>query len=114
MPTNTFIDNLLQPPSYGWKNENGSLVIPTRKQLWREVLLRINVFKSKKNWISLVTVLMMVGMMPFFFLFLFKYFSWLLVIAVVVYSMVIMGTHGTIWLHRYCTHKSYTFSHSLW
>jgi stearoyl-CoA desaturase (delta-9 desaturase) len=25
-----------------------------------------------------------------------------------------MGTHGTIWFHRYCTHKSYTFSNPLW
>jgi stearoyl-CoA desaturase (delta-9 desaturase) len=27
--------------------------------------------------------------------------------------MVIMSTHGTIWFHRYCTHKSYKFSHPL-
>ncbi|RYE08632.1 MAG: acyl-CoA desaturase, partial [Sphingobacteriales bacterium] len=25
----------------------------------------------------------------------------------------IMGTHGTIWFHRYCTHKSYRFRHPL-
>ena len=28
--------------------------------------------------------------------------------------MIIMGTHGTIWLHRYCTHKSFTFRHKIW
>ncbi len=22
--------------------------------------------------------------------------------------------HGTIWFHRYCTHRSYTFSHDIW
>jgi len=53
-------------------------------------------------------------MLPFFFLFLFKHFSWWLVAAIVVYSMVIMGTHGTIWFHRYCTHRSYKFSHPIW
>jgi len=114
MAKNSFIDSLLYMPSYGWKNESGALIIPTRKQLWSEAFSRINIFKTKKNWISFVSFLMLAGMLPFFFLFLFKYFSWYLVIAIVVYSTVIMGTQGTIWFHRYCTHKSYTFSHPLW
>lgn len=53
-------------------------------------------------------------MLPMFVLFLTQYFSWQLAIAVVVYAMVIMGTHGTIWFHRFCTHKSYKFSHPIW
>ena len=114
MVKGTFIDNLLYEPSYGWKDKNQELVVPTRKQLWSETFSRINIFKSKKNWISFVSFLMLVGMLPFFFLFVVKYFTWYLMIAVVVYAMVIMGTHGTIWFHRYCTHKSYGFSHPLW
>ncbi|MBN9379788.1 MAG: fatty acid desaturase [Chitinophagaceae bacterium] len=114
MVKGTFIDSLLHRPSYGWKDENDALVIPTSKQLWSEAFSRINVFKSKKNWISFVSFAMLAGMLPFFFLFLFRYFSWYLVIAIVVYSMLIMGTHGTIWFHRYCTHRSYGFSHPLW
>jgi fatty-acid desaturase len=114
MVNGTFIDTLLYTPSYGWKDKNDQLVIPSTKELWLEALSRINVFKSRKNWISFVSFLMLIGMLPFLYLFLFKYFSWYLVVAIVVYSMVIMGTHGTIWLHRYCTHKSYGFSHPLW
>ncbi|HEV2482419.1 MAG TPA: fatty acid desaturase [Puia sp.] len=114
MAKSTFIDDLLFAPSYGWKNDQGSLVIPTKKQLWAEAFSRMNIFKTRKNWISFVSFLMLAGMLPFFFLFLFKYFSWPLMIAVVVYSMMIMGTHGTIWFHRYCTHKSYGFSHPVW
>lgn len=109
-----FIDNLLQVPSYGWKNTNGSLSVPTNRQLWKETFSRINIFKTKRNWISFLSCLMAAGMLTFLCFFLFKYFSWYLVIAIVVYSMVIMGTHGTIWYHRYCTHKSYKFSHPLW
>jgi sn-1 stearoyl-lipid 9-desaturase len=109
-----FIDDLLYTPSYGWKDKNDALVIPTTKQLWSEAFCRINVFRTRKNWISFVSFLMLAGTLPFFLLFLFRYFSWYLVIAIVVYSMVIMGTHGTIWLHRYCTHKSYAFSHPFW
>ena len=109
-----FIDNLLQKPSYGWNDEKGNLIIPSSKELWSEAFSRMNIFKTKKNWISLTSGLMAVCLLPFLFLFLFNYFSWWLVAAIVVYSMVIMGTHGTIWFHRYCTHKSYTFSHPLW
>jgi fatty-acid desaturase len=109
-----FIDHVLHMPSYGWKDENGNLIKPSTRQLWTEAFSRINVFKSKKNWISMISWLMVAFMLPFFFSFLFFYFSWPLVIAIVLYSMFVMGTHGTIWFHRYCTHNSYKFSHPLW
>ena len=114
MVKSSFIDDLLYAPSYGWKDKDAALVIPTKKQLWSEAFSRMNIFKAKNNWISFVSVLMLTSMLPFFFLFLFKYFSWQLLIAVIVYSMIVMGTHGTIWFHRYCTHKSYGFSHPIW
>jgi len=114
MSKKTFIDDLLYPPSYGWQDENGELIIPTRKQLWSEAFSRINIFSTRKNWISFVSFLMLIGLLPFFYLFLFRYFTWQGVIAIVVYSMMVMGTHGTIWFHRYCTHKSYGFSHPIW
>lgn len=114
MAKNSFIDNLLQKPSYGWANDRDELIVPTRRQLWAEVFSRINIFRTRKNWISLFSFLIITGGSAFLFFFLFKYFSWPLVGAIVVYSMVIMGTHGTIWYHRYATHKSYTFSHPLW
>lgn len=108
-----FIDYVLQKPSYGWKNENGELIVPSVKQLYAEAFSRINIFKSKKNWISLISWLVVLCMLPLFFIFLFYYFSLPLVGVIVVYSMIIMGTYGTIWYHRYCTHKSYTFSHPI-
>ncbi|HYO21293.1 MAG TPA: acyl-CoA desaturase, partial [Flavisolibacter sp.] len=109
-----FIDIILQQPSYGWKDENGTLIKPTSKQLWKEAFSRMNIFRSKKNWISFASVAMMVCLLPFFYFFLFHFFSVKLLIAFVVYSMIIMGTHGTIWFHRYGTHKSYQFSHPIW
>jgi sn-1 stearoyl-lipid 9-desaturase len=112
--SNKFIDNLLQTPSYGWQDEKGNLIVPTTGQLWKEAFSRVNIFKSRKNWISLMSWLMAACMMPLFVIFLVNYFSWWLVPVVAVYSMMIMGTHGTIWFHRYCTHKSYKFSHPLW
>jgi stearoyl-CoA desaturase (delta-9 desaturase) len=109
-----FIDNVLQEPAYGWKNPEGELIKPSIKQLYKEAFSRINIFKDKRNWISLISWLMAVCMLPAVYFFLFKYFSfWYLGVAVF-YGMVIMSTHGTIWFHRYCTHKAFTFSHPVW
>ncbi|KAA9325643.1 fatty acid desaturase [Adhaeribacter soli] len=109
-----FIDEILQEPAYGWKNAEGKLVTPSIKQLYSEAFSRINIFKDKRNWISLISWVMAVCMLPFVFVFLFHYFSFWLLGAAVLYSMVIMSTHGTIWFHRYCTHKAFTFSHPVW
>jgi stearoyl-CoA desaturase (delta-9 desaturase) len=109
-----FIDEVLQEPSYGWKTENGELVVPTKKQLWSEAFSRINIFKDKRNWMAAMPWIMAACMLPFLYFFIFHYFSWKLAIAFLLYTMIIMGTHGTIWFHRYCTHKAYAFSNSFW
>lgn len=109
-----FIDYILQTPSYGWTNEKGELAVPTTRQLWGEAFSRINIFKTRKNWISLISWLMAFCMLPFLIAFLVYHFSWILVGVIIIYSLVVMGTHGTIWFHRFCTHKSYKFSHPVW
>ena len=109
-----FIDNILQQPSYGWKDRNNELVKPTSKQLWAEALGRMNIFQSRRNWISFSSAVMVLCLIPFLYFFLFHFFSIKLLIAFIVYSMVIMGTHGTIWFHRYSTHKAFRFSHPFW
>ena len=109
-----FIDNVLQKPSYGWSDKNGELIVPSKGQLIKEAFLRINIFKTRKNWISLFSWLIVLLMLPFLFLFITQFFSWQLLIAIIVYGTVIMGTHGTIWLHRYCTHRAFQFSHPVW
>ncbi|HSZ86288.1 MAG TPA: fatty acid desaturase [Puia sp.] len=110
----SFIDEVLQQPTYGWKNEKGELIKPTLKQLYREAFSRINIFSTKKNWISLMSWVMTLCLLPFFFLFIFHFFSFKLLIVFIVYSMIVLSTHGTVWFHRFCTHKAYTFSHSVW
>lgn len=110
----SFIEKILHQPSYGWKDENGALIIPSGKQLIRETVSRINIFRSRKNWISLLAIVMIVSMTPFLYFFVTEHFTWYLLIAIVVYAMMVMGTHGTIWFHRYCTHRAYKFSHPIW
>lgn len=109
-----FIDYILQKPSYGWTNEKGELSVPSARQLWSEAFSRVNIFKTKKNWITMISWLMVICMLPFFAIFLTYHFSWLLAGIIAAYSIIIMGTHGTIWFHRFCTHKSYKFSHPVW
>lgn len=109
-----FIDTILHEPSYGWANEKGELIVPTTRQLWSEAFSRINIFKSRKNWISMISWLMAACMFPFLVIFLVYHFSWLLAGLIAFYSMVVMGTHGTIWFHRFGTHKAYKFSHPIW
>ena len=64
-----FIDNILQTPSYGWADQKGELIIPTTRQLFKEAFSRVNIFKSKKNWISFFGWVIVLCMLPFLFQF---------------------------------------------
>ncbi|MGZ3945041.1 MAG: acyl-CoA desaturase, partial [Mucilaginibacter sp.] len=110
----TFLSTVLEPPGYGWRDEQGGLIKPTQRQILGEFFSRLNVFKNKKNWLSFTSWMLIVALAPFFVLFIVKYFSfWGLGIAFI-YGMIIMGSHGTIWHHRYCTHGAYKFRNGFW
>ncbi|REA63656.1 acyl-CoA desaturase [Dyadobacter luteus] len=109
-----FIDHVLQVPSYGWTDHNGRLVRPVKGQILSEFLRRINIFKDFRNWLPLMSWLKVLCTVPFLALFVFKYFSLPLLVVAFLYSMIIMGTHGTIWHHRYCTHGAYKFKNRFW
>src|ERR1700712_5490803 len=110
----SFLNNVLEPPAYGWTDECGNLSKPSPGQIFKEFFSRLNVFKNKKNWLSFLSWMLIVLLTPFLFIFIFKYFSIPLLIVAFVYSMIFMGTHGTIWHHRYCTHNAYTFKNNFW
>jgi fatty-acid desaturase len=110
----TFLDIVLRPPAYGWQDASGRLIKPRNGQIFREFFSRLNVFKDRKNWLPFMSWLKVLCMVPFLLLFIFHFFSWWLLAAAFLYSMIIMGTHGTIWHHRYCTHGAYKFRNSFW
>lgn len=110
----SFLDRVLQEPSYGWANEKGELNTPSVKRLYGEAFRNINIFKSKKNWITMISWLMALCMTPFLWFFLTRYISLPMAGFFLLYAMIIMSTHGTIWFHRYCTHKAYVFRHPFW
>ena len=109
-----FIDSVLEPPSYGWKDEAGNLSKPNPATILREFFSRLNVFKDKKNWLSFTSWMMVAALGVFLSFFIFKYFSFKLLAVAFVYSMVIMGSHGTVWYHRYCTHRAFKFRNNFW
>jgi len=109
-----FIDYVLQTPSYGWKDGRGELIKPRNSQIFNEFFKRLNIFESRKNWLPLFSWFKIICLIPFFFLFLFKFFTPLLLLYAFLYSMIIMGTHGTVWHHRYCTHRAYKFRNNFW
>lgn len=109
-----FIHTVLERPAYGWANTDGSLAKPTPAQVIKQFFSRLNIFSNRRNWLPLMSWLMVLILSPFFALFLFKYFSLKLLLITFLYSMVVMGTHGTIWYHRYCTHRAFKFSNNFW
>ena len=110
----TFFDRALRRPAYGWRTDDGELSVPTHRELFSELLARINVFRDRKNWIALSMWVFTLGLAPFFLAFVYWHFSWPLVVAGFFYSMVGMGSYGTVWLHRFGTHGTYRFKSKLW
>ena len=70
-----FIDKVLQVPSYGWMDKNEKLVTPSALTLFKEAFSRINIFKSKKNWMPFFSWSVTICLFPFFIAQLI-YFAW--------------------------------------
>lgn len=109
-----FLDHVLQQPSYGWSDEQGELNRPRISAILKEFTGRLNVFKDRKNWLPFFSWLKVLCLVPFVALFVFNFFSLWMFIAAFLYGMIIMGSHGTIWHHRFCTHGAYRFKNRFW
>lgn len=103
-----FLERVLDPPSYGYQRA-GELYVPTRRELITEFLHRLNIFASKKNWLPFLGWFATLSFAFPLVIFLTRYLSLWLVVLGFLYSMVFLGSHGTFWLHRYCTHRAFRF-----
>jgi stearoyl-CoA desaturase (delta-9 desaturase) len=108
------MDHVLETPSYGWKDEKDQLIIPSSGQILKEFFFRLNIFRTRKNWLAFFSWSKLLILVPCLFIFFFNYFNFYLLGIAFLYSMIVMGTHGTIWYHRYCTHNAYTFKNNFW
>jgi sn-1 stearoyl-lipid 9-desaturase len=102
------LKRVLQEPGYGWSRD-GALYKPTTAEIMREWRVRMNVFRNRKAWMAVTCWFWALMLLPFGAVFLVKYLSWKLCLAGFLYSMVWLGTHGTVYLHRYATHRAFTF-----
>ena len=99
----------LQEPSYGWSRD-GKLYVPTAAEIWREWRGRLDLRRGRGAWLSVMVWGFTLCLFPLGALFLTHYFSWKLMLAGFLYSMVWIGMHGTVYLHRYGTHQAFTFT----
>jgi fatty-acid desaturase len=103
-----FLKRALRAPGYGW-SRGEELYVPTQREILREWGHRLNLLHSRKAWLSVMLWSFTLLLLPFGVVFLVYYFSWPLMLAGFLYSMVWLGTHGTVYLHRYGTHHAFTF-----
>ncbi|MBK7857904.1 MAG: fatty acid desaturase [Archangiaceae bacterium] len=108
--TDNFLKRVLQPPAYGW-SRNDAFYAPTFRELLSHWLSQMNLLRTRKNWLAVTGWVWTLGLVPFAVLFLTRYFSWRLAGVGFLYAMVGLGTVNIVWLHRYCTHRAFTFSH---
>jgi fatty-acid desaturase len=107
------LNSILAFPSYGYETVEGKLLVPTHRQLFREFFSGLNVFSDRRKWVGFFSWASNLAFGIPLALFLIYHFSFPLLLAAFVYSMVILGTHGTIWYHRYATHRGYRFGHPI-
>lgn len=69
-----FLSIVLDPPAYGWADTNGNLSKPTTGQLLQEFFKRLNIFKTRKNWLPLMSWSKVVLTIPFLYFFYFRVF----------------------------------------
>lgn len=108
----SLLKRVLEPPSYGFER-GGGLYIPSHQELFSEFFSRTDILSSRKNWLSFFSWFATCSLSIPFFVFLISFFSWKLLLIGLAYSMIVLGTHGTIYLHRYSTHRAYRFRNAL-
>lgn len=107
----TPLSRVLDPPSYGYER-NGKFYVPTQREIFGEFFRRLNIVRTRKNWLPLFSWVSSLSLGIPLAIFVTQYFSWPLVFLGFVYSMVLMGCHGTFWLHRYSTHQAFRFKYA--
>lgn len=105
-----FLQRVLEPPAYGWERD-GAFYKPGTREIMAHWVSRMNFFATRKNWLPFTNWVWTLGLLPFLIVFATKYFSWPLLLVGFLYAMVALGTVNIVWLHRYCTHQAFTFSH---
>jgi stearoyl-CoA desaturase (delta-9 desaturase) len=109
----SFLHRVLEPPSYGWERD-GAFYKPTTRELMAHWWTRMNIFQTRKNWLPVTGWVWTLALSPFLVVFFTRYFSWKYLFIGLAYALVGLGTVNIMWLHRYCTHRAFAFSHPIY
>lgn len=108
-----FLQRVLEPPAYGWSRE-GKFYAPSTREIMTHWCSRMNIFATRKNWLPVTDWVWTLALVPFAVVFFTEYFSWPLLLIGLAYAMIFLGTTNIVWLHRYCTHRAFTFKHPIY
>jgi sn-1 stearoyl-lipid 9-desaturase len=108
MTTSLLLKRVLREPGYGWARD-GELYKPTAAEMLREWRSRMNLFKSPKAWLAVAGWGWTLLLLAIWIVALTQYFTWTLVLVSFLHSAIWLGVHGTVYLHRYSTHRAFTF-----
>ena len=111
--TDPFLQRVLAVPPYGWSRD-GKFYAPSVGELMSHWRSRMNLFRSRKNWLAVTGWVWTLALAPFAIVFLTQFFSWKLALIGFLYAMVGLGTVNIVWLPRYGTHRAFTFSHPIY
>lgn len=100
------LNRVLDPPRYGFEKD-GKFYRPSTSEILREFFWRLNLMRTRKNWLCVFGWVTTLSFALPLALFITQYFTLKLFALGFVYSMVILGSHGTFWLHRYSTHRAF-------
>jgi len=103
----------LEVPAYGFERA-GAFYAPSKHEIFREFFSRLNLVKTRKNWLAFLAWAVVALLGVALVLFVVQKWSWPLAALGLFYAMVVLGTHGTIYLHRYCTHRAFRFRNRFW
>ncbi len=111
--SDNFLQRVLAEPPYGWTRDS-KFYKPTVREMLSHWLARMNLFRDRRNWLAVSGWAWPLALLPFAVVFFTQYFSWTLALAGFAYAMVVLGTVNIVWLHRFGTHRAFTFSHPLY
>lgn len=106
----SWLRRALHAPRYGWSTTGtGELYVPTARMMWSEFFHNLNVFADRKNWLPAWAWFTTLSLAVPAVVFIAFFWSWKITAVAIVYSMVCLGTHGTIYYHRFGSHRAFRF-----
>ncbi|MGE4233223.1 MAG: acyl-CoA desaturase [Bacteriovoracia bacterium] len=108
----SLLKRALEKPLYPFELD-GKFYKPTRSEIWKEFFYRVNPLKTKKNWLPFCSWVVTCSLVIPFILFFLLFFKLKVLIFGLIYSMVVLGSHGTLYLHRYSTHRAFKFGNQV-